>query len=53
MQDAFSELTEAGATDSVVKATLGLSESGFMGIQDAYAFSDIKKDDGSIQGESK
>ena len=45
VKEALAELTEAGAVDPVVKATLVLSESGFAGIQNAIAYGEIKKDD--------
>ncbi|KAL5498189.1 LHS1 [Sanghuangporus vaninii] len=44
VKEAFEELSEAGAVDPVVKATLVLSESGFAGIQDAVAYGEIKKE---------
>lgn len=46
--EALKNLTEAGATDPVVKATLVLSESGFVTVQDAVAYGEIKDD--SIAG---
>ena len=49
--EALKNLTEAGATDPVVKATVSLSESGFASIQDAVAFGEIKDD--SIAGKLK
>ena len=35
-------MTDLGAVDPVVKATVVLSESGFVSIQDAIAFGEIK-----------
>lgn len=46
--DALGNLTERGAIDPVVKATLSLSESGFVSVLDAIAFGEIKDD--SITG---
>lgn len=48
--EAIKNLTEAGATDPVVKATLRFSDSGFASITDAVAFGEIK--DESITGTS-
>jgi hypoxia up-regulated 1 len=42
--EALANLTERGAVDPVVKATLMLSESGFVSVTDAVAFGDIKDD---------
>lgn len=47
--EAIGNLTERGAIDPVVKATLTLSESGFVSVSDAIAFGEIKDD--SITGE--
>ncbi len=49
--EAIGNLTERGATDPVVKATLMLSESGFVSVTDAVAFGEIK--DESITGTSR
>ncbi|TFK36492.1 Hsp70 protein-domain-containing protein [Crucibulum laeve] len=49
--EAIGNLTERGATDPVVKATLTLSESGFVSVTDAIAFGEIKDD--SITGKLK
>jgi hypoxia up-regulated 1 len=46
--DAITNLTERGAVDPVVKATLTLSESGFVSVTDAIAYGEIKDD--SITG---
>ncbi len=46
--EALKNLTEMGAVDPVVKATIVLSESGFVSLQDAIAFGEIKDD--SIAG---
>jgi len=47
--EAIANLTELGAVDPVVKATLTLSESGFVSVSNAVAFGEIKDD--SISGE--
>ncbi|XP_006455585.1 hypothetical protein AGABI2DRAFT_210009 [Agaricus bisporus var. bisporus H97] len=49
--EAIANLTERGAIDPVVKATLTLSESGFFSVSDAVAFGEIKDD--SITGKLK
>jgi hypoxia up-regulated 1 len=46
--DAIGNLTEQGAVDPVVKATLTLSESGFVSVSEAVAYGEIK--DESITG---
>ena len=48
--EAITNLTELGATEPVVKATITLSESGFISVSDAVAYGDIK--DESIAGKS-
>jgi len=48
VKDAIGNLTESGAVDPVVKATVILSESGFAGIRDAIAFGEIKRDEGVV-----
>jgi hypoxia up-regulated 1 len=48
VSEALANLTERGAVDPVVKAVVTLSESGFVSIDDAIAFGDIK--DESITG---
>ena len=48
VSEAVGNLTERGATDAVVKATVSLSESGFVSVQDAIAVGEIK--DESIAG---
>ena len=40
--EAIGNLTERGAVDPVVKATLMLSESGFVSVSEAVAFGEIK-----------
>ncbi|EJD05176.1 actin-like ATPase domain-containing protein [Fomitiporia mediterranea MF3/22] len=52
VKEALAELSEAGATEPVVKATLVLSESGFAGIRDAVAVGEVKKDE-SFAGKLK
>ncbi|KAL4245181.1 Heat Shock Protein 70 (HSP70) [Abortiporus biennis] len=49
--DAIQNLTDLGATDPVVKATVVLSESGFVSVHEAVAFGDIKDD--SLTGKLK
>jgi hypoxia up-regulated 1 len=44
VSEAFGNLTERGATEPVVKATVSLSESGFVSVQDVIAFGEIKDD---------
>jgi hypoxia up-regulated 1 len=51
VQDALKTLTEAGAIDPVIKATVVLSESGFANVQDVVAYGEIK--DESITGKLK
>ncbi|KAH9921141.1 Hsp70 protein-domain-containing protein [Fomitopsis serialis] len=46
--EAIKNLTELGATDPVVKATLRFSDSGFASVTDAIAYGEIK--DGSLTG---
>ncbi|OAX37691.1 actin-like ATPase domain-containing protein [Rhizopogon vinicolor AM-OR11-026] len=46
--EAIGNLTERGAIDPVIKATVVLSESGFMSVRDALAYGEIKDD--SITG---
>lgn len=42
--EAIANLTERGAVDPVVKATVMLSESGFVSVTDAVAYGEIKDD---------
>ncbi|KAF9449074.1 actin-like ATPase domain-containing protein [Macrolepiota fuliginosa MF-IS2] len=49
--EAITNLTERGAIDPVVKATLTLSDSGFVSVSDAVVFGEIKDD--SITGKLK
>ncbi|KAI0718454.1 heat shock protein 70 family [Fomitopsis betulina] len=49
--EAMKNLTEAGATDLVVKATLRFSDSGFASVTDAVAYGEIKV--GSLAGKLK
>ncbi|CAK5271169.1 unnamed protein product [Mycena citricolor] len=51
VSEAIANLTELGAVDPVVKATLALSESGFISVSSAHAFGEIKDD--SIAGKLK
>jgi hypoxia up-regulated 1 len=46
--EAIDNLTERGAIDPVIKATVVLSESGFISVGDAIAYGEIKDD--SITG---
>ena len=48
MSEAIQNITEAGATDPVVKATVMLSESGFASVRDAVVTGEFK--DESITG---
>jgi hypoxia up-regulated 1 len=48
VSDALGNLTELGAVDPVVKATVRLSESGFVSLPEAVAFGEIK--DASLTG---
>ncbi|KAF9528746.1 Hsp70 protein-domain-containing protein [Crepidotus variabilis] len=52
VSEAIANLTERGATDPVVKATVLLSESGFVSVTDAVVFGEIKEDSvvGKIKG---
>ncbi len=50
LKEAIANLTDDGAVDPVVKATVVLSESGFAGIRDAIAFGEIKQDEGVVGG---
>ncbi len=47
--EAIVNLTERGAVDPVVKATLMLSDSGFISVTDAVAYGEIKDD--SLKGQ--
>ncbi|KAG2117711.1 Hsp70 protein-domain-containing protein [Suillus clintonianus] len=49
--EAIDNLTERGAIDPVIKATVVLSESGFVTVKDAVAYGEIKDD--SITGKLK
>ncbi|CAL1698248.1 unnamed protein product [Somion occarium] len=49
--EALKNLTDLGAVDPVVKATVVLSESGFVSVQDPVAFGEIKDD--SLSGKLK
>ncbi|THH27975.1 hypothetical protein EUX98_g6205 [Antrodiella citrinella] len=49
--EALANLTERGAVDPVVKATVVLSDSGFVSVHDAVAYGEIKDD--SIAGKLK
>lgn len=42
--EAIANLTEMGVIDPVVKATVTLSESGFVSVTDAVAYGEIKDD---------
>ncbi|KAL1739252.1 hypothetical protein HDZ31DRAFT_49681 [Schizophyllum fasciatum] len=50
VQSAIANLTERGAVDPVVKATLTLSDSGFVAVKDAVAYGEVKDD--SLTGKS-
>jgi hypoxia up-regulated 1 len=47
--EAITNLTELGVSEPVVKATITLSESGFISVSDAIVFGEIKDD--TITGE--
>jgi hypoxia up-regulated 1 len=42
--EALANLTERGAIEPVVKATVALSDSGFVTVKDAHAFAEVKDD---------
>lgn len=42
--EALKNLTESGAADPVIKATVSLSESGFVSVTQAIAYGEIKDD---------
>jgi hypoxia up-regulated 1 len=42
--EALGNLTERGAIEPVVKATVALSDSGFVSIKEAHAFAEVKDD---------
>ncbi|GJJ09364.1 hypothetical protein Clacol_003586 [Clathrus columnatus] len=44
VSEAIANLTEQGAIDPVIKVTLALTESGFVIIQDAVAFGEVKEE---------
>jgi hypoxia up-regulated 1 len=46
--DAVVNMTEMGVTDPVIKATISLSDSGFISVSDAVAYGEIK--DESLTG---
>lgn len=48
--EALQNLTDSGAVDPVVKATVSLSESGFIAVNQAIAYGEIKDD--SLTGQS-
>ena len=48
VKEAFANLTENGGVDPVIKATIQLSESGFISVPEVIAYVDIK--DESIAG---
>jgi len=49
--EALANLTERGAIEPVVKATVALSDSGFVTVKDAHAFAEVKDD--SLTGKLK
>ncbi|TFY61703.1 hypothetical protein EVG20_g6959 [Dentipellis fragilis] len=51
VKEAFANLTEMGGIDPVVKATIVLSESGFISVPEAVAYAELKDD--SITGKLK
>lgn len=42
MAEALTNLTEGGAVDPVIKATVALSESGFVSVKEAVAYGETK-----------
>lgn len=42
--EALQNLTDLGAVDPMIKATVALSESGFVSVQEVIAFGEIKDD---------
>lgn len=44
ISDAIADLIERGAIEPVVKATVALSDSGFVSVKEAYAFAEVKDD---------
>jgi hypoxia up-regulated 1 len=44
ISEALANLTERGAIDPVVKATVALSDSGFVSVKEVYAFAEVKDD---------
>jgi hypoxia up-regulated 1 len=42
--EALANLTERGAIEPVVKATVALSDSGFVSVKDVHAFAEVKDD---------
>jgi hypoxia up-regulated 1 len=44
VSEALANLTERGAIEPVVKATVALSDSGFVSVKDAHAFVEVKDD---------
>lgn len=44
VKSALANLTEAGAVDPVVKATIRVSESGFVGVQEVIAYGELKRE---------
>ncbi|KAF6749582.1 Hsp70 protein-domain-containing protein [Ephemerocybe angulata] len=50
--DALTNLTDSGAIDPVIKATVTLSESGFISVSNAFAYGEIKDDSftGKLKG---
>ena len=44
VSEALANLTERGAIEPVVKATVALSDSGFVSVKDAHAFAEVKDD---------
>ncbi|KIY68804.1 actin-like ATPase domain-containing protein [Cylindrobasidium torrendii FP15055 ss-10] len=50
VKEAIANLTEAGAVDPVVKATLKLSDSGFVSVSEAVAYGEVKSIAGKLKG---
>ncbi|KAI0063322.1 actin-like ATPase domain-containing protein [Artomyces pyxidatus] len=51
VKEALANITDGGGVDPIIKATILLSESGFVSVPEAFAYADIKDD--SIAGKLK
>ena len=50
VKEAVANLTELGTSEPIIKINVVITESGFVGIQDAFAYVDPKKEDESLAG---